>query len=90
MDQEPKPVTAWALSSNSNMLREPLYQFLLVRWYYRMFIWTHFLWRVSRVELSLIPTHPDLVGGLGFLANTVYAFVSLALTMMPFEELLKK
>jgi hypothetical protein len=56
----------------------PLYQFLLVRWYYRIFIWTRFLWQVSRIELSLIPTHPDRVGGLGFLANAVYAFIPLA------------
>jgi hypothetical protein len=55
----------------------PLYQFLLVRWYFRIFIWMRFLWRVSRLELSLIPTHPDRVGGLGFLGNTVYAFVPL-------------
>ena len=34
---------------------------------------------MSRIELSLIPTHPDRVGGLGFLGNTVYAFVPLAL-----------
>ena len=56
----------------------PIYQFLLVRWYYRIFIWTRFLWQVSRIELSLIPTHPDRVGGLGFLANTAYAFMPLA------------
>jgi hypothetical protein len=57
----------------------PLYQFLLVRWYYRIFIWMRFLWHVSRINLSLIPTHPDRVGGLGFLANTVYPFMPLAL-----------
>ena len=56
----------------------PLFQFLLVRWYFRIFIWTRFLRRVSRIDLSLIPTHPDRVGGLGFLANTVYAFMPLA------------
>jgi hypothetical protein len=56
----------------------PLFQFLLLRWYYRIFIWMRFLWQVSRIELSLIPTHPDRVGGLGFLANTVYAFTLLA------------
>lgn len=56
----------------------PVYQFLLVRWYYRIFIWMRFLWQVSRIQLSLIPTHPDRVGGLGFLANTVYAFMPLA------------
>jgi hypothetical protein len=37
-----------------------------------------FLWQVSRLDLSLVPTHPDRVGGLGFLANTVYAFMPLA------------
>ena len=56
----------------------PLFQFLLLRWYFRLFIWTRFLWQVSRIELILIPTHPDRVGGLGFLANTVYAFTPLA------------
>jgi len=56
----------------------PLFQFLLIRWYFRIFIWARFLWQVSRLDLSLVPTHPDRVGGLGFLANTVYAFVPLA------------
>jgi hypothetical protein len=56
----------------------PLFQFLLVRWYFRLFIWTRFLWQVSRIELSLVPTHPDRVGGLNFLSNTVYAFAVLA------------
>jgi AcrR family transcriptional regulator len=56
----------------------PLFQFLLVRWYYRIFIWMRFLWQVSRIQLSLIPTHPDRVGGLGFLANVAFAFMPLA------------
>lgn len=51
----------------------PVFQFILLRWYFRLFIWTRFLWRVSRCELSLIPTHPDRAGGLGFLSNTVIA-----------------
>jgi hypothetical protein len=42
-----------------------------------LFIWTRFLWQVSSIELTLIPTHPDRVGGLGFLSNTVYAFAVL-------------
>ena len=52
----------------------PIFQFLLIRWYFRLFIWTRFLWQVSRIELSLIPTHPDRLGGLGFLSGTAYAF----------------
>jgi hypothetical protein len=48
-----------------------------MRWYFRLFIWTRFLWQVSRLDLNLVPTHPDRVGGLGFLSNTVYAFTPL-------------
>jgi hypothetical protein len=57
----------------------PLSQFLLLRWYFRLFIWARFLWQVSRIELDLVPTHPDHSGGLGFLSQTVYAFVPLLL-----------
>jgi len=56
----------------------PFFQFLMYRWYFRLFIWMRFLYQVSRIDLSLVPTHPDRVGGLGFLANTVYAFTPLA------------
>ena len=57
---------------------QPLFQFLLMRWYFRIFIWARFLWQVARLELNLIPTHPDRVCGLGFLSDTVYAFAPLA------------
>jgi hypothetical protein len=57
----------------------PILQFLLLRWYYRIFIWTRLLWQVSRIKLSLVPTHPDRVGGLGFLAYTPRAFAPLLL-----------
>ncbi len=53
----------------------PIFQFLLVRWYYRLFIWARFLWQVSRIELSLVPTHPDRTAGLGFLIVLVHAFM---------------
>ena len=55
----------------------PFFQFLMVRWYFRLFIWVRFLWQVSRIDLALVPTHPDRVGGLGFLSGTVYAFMPL-------------
>ena len=56
----------------------PLFQFLLCRWYYRLFIWGRFLWQVSRIELSLVPTHPDYLGGLSFISGQIYAFTVLA------------
>jgi len=52
----------------------PLFQFLLLRWFFRLFIWTRFLWQVSRLELGLMPMHPDRCGGLGFLEEIPPAF----------------
>jgi len=57
----------------------PIFQFLLLRWYFRLLIWIRFLWQVSRLDLSLIATHPDQVGGLGFLSETVFGFSVLLL-----------
>ena len=55
----------------------PIFQFLLLRWYFRLCVWARFLWQVSRIELNLVPTHPDRTGGLGFLPGTVFAFIPL-------------
>jgi hypothetical protein len=55
----------------------PLFQFMLARWYFRLLLWTRFLWQISRIDLKLMPSHPDRVGGLGFLGNIVYAFTPL-------------
>ncbi len=52
----------------------PIFQFILLRWYLRFFIWFQFLWRVSRLNLRLIATHPDRAAGLGFLGQSTYAF----------------
>ncbi|TAK62711.1 hypothetical protein [Methylobacter sp.] len=57
----------------------PFFQFMLVRWYFRIFIWARFLWQVSRMKLHLEPTHPDRSGGLGFLADGIDAFIPLLL-----------
>src|SRR6201981_1286034 len=52
----------------------PVVQFLLLRWYLRLLIWFRFLWQVSRLNLSLIPTHPDRSAGLAYLGKSAYAF----------------
>lgn len=59
----------WAL-----LVGLPLFQFLLYRWIWRLFIWCVFLWRLSHLDLRLISTHPDSAGGLGILAESIYAF----------------
>jgi hypothetical protein len=57
----------------------PVLQFLLLRWYFRLYIWGRFLWQVSNIELRLLPTHPDGCGGLGFLNLVRQAFAPLLL-----------
>jgi hypothetical protein len=52
----------------------PVVQFILLRWYLRLFIWFRFLWQVSRMDLHLIPTHPDRCAGLAFLGKSSYTF----------------
>jgi len=85
------PVTSWYGASVDGQMRLslagwwlacvslPMFQILLLRWYFRLIIWARFLWRVSRINLQLIPLHPDRCGGLGFLATATYAFGPLLL-----------
>jgi hypothetical protein len=47
----------------------PLFQFLTLRWLWRLFLWGQFLWRMSRLKLQLMPTHPDEAGGLAFVGE---------------------
>jgi hypothetical protein len=48
----------------------PLFQFLTLRWLWRLFLWAQFLWRMNRLDLKLIPTHPDEAGGLAFVGGS--------------------
>jgi hypothetical protein len=57
----------------------PLYQFMLLRWYFRLVIWWRFLWQVAKIELKLEPLHADRMGGLGFLSRLSGAFAPLLL-----------
>jgi len=51
----------------------PIIQFIALRWYFRLFIWGRLLWQVSRLDLNLVPTHPDRCCGLGFLGEIAAA-----------------
>ncbi|HUA32949.1 MAG TPA: hypothetical protein VMA09_05045 [Candidatus Binataceae bacterium] len=52
----------------------PVFQFLILRWIYRMLNWTLFLIKVSRLDLRLSAAHPDSAGGLGFLGKSLIPF----------------
>lgn len=57
----------------------PIFQFLMVRWLWRYLIWCWLLWRISRLDLQLIPSHPDRAAGLGFLGPAQVKFGILVL-----------
>jgi hypothetical protein len=44
-----------------------VYQFLVGLSFWKWFLWCYFLFRLSRIGLQLVPTHPDRHGGIGFL-----------------------
>ena len=57
-----------------NLVSTPVFRFLLLRWAWRMFLWTSFLWSATRINLFLVATHTDLAAGLGFLSEGQKAF----------------
>jgi hypothetical protein len=81
----------------------PLFRFLLLRWIWHLGLWCYFLYRLNRLSLRLLPTHPDGTGGLGYLdvvhryfTPLAFAFAALESSSlaeeissgsMPFEEL---
>jgi hypothetical protein len=62
----------------------PISRFILLRWYFRLFVWYAFLWRVSRLRLRLNALHADRAAGLGFLGESVTAFAPVLVAQSAF------
>jgi len=58
-----------------------LFRFLMLRWLWRLGLWCHFLWRVSKLPLHLVPTHPDGVAGIGSLEGAHTQFIPIVLAI---------
>ena len=52
----------------------PILYFFLLRAVSLLLLWGWFLFRVSKLDLDLTPTHPDHAGGLGFLGWGIASF----------------
>jgi hypothetical protein len=65
----------------------PISRFILLRWYFRLFVWYACLWRVSRLRLRLNALHADRAGGLGFLSESVFAFAPVVVSQSAFFAL---
>jgi hypothetical protein len=59
----------------------PILRFLMFRWLWRFVLWTYVLGKMRRLNLVLVPTHPDRMGGLGFLLQSQKQFGILAAAM---------
>ena len=59
----------WAVAVSN-----PLFWFLLLRWLWRIAVWSMLLRELAGLELRLVATHPDGHGGLAFLGQYPNAF----------------
>jgi hypothetical protein len=56
-------------------------RYLLLRWLWRILLWCRFLWQLSRLDLHLVPTHPDRQAGLGYLQAVHAQFMPLVVAI---------
>lgn len=52
----------------------PMLLVLLLGWLWRLFLWTRYLWLVSRLKLRLVASHPEGAAGLMFVGDSLGAF----------------
>jgi hypothetical protein len=80
-------VMAWAFASDGSLgfggwwyayVVRTLFLALLLGWLWRLMLLTSLTFRIGRLDLSLVPTHPDRVGGLGFVEALPGAFSMVA------------
>lgn len=58
-------VLSWA-GTVARYLSIPLFEFLVLLWFWRLGVWSLLLYRVARLPLQLTPLHADRCAGLGF------------------------
>jgi len=85
--------SAWAFSKSGDALSVtaagwyyllvsvPIYQFLVLLALWKWLVWCYLLYRLSRMDLQLVPTHPDEHCGLGFLGLAPAAFIPIAIAL---------
>ena len=59
----------------------PMLLILFFGWLWRLVLWARFLFLVAALDLQLLPSHPDHVGGLKFVSTSLrgFRFISLGL-----------
>src|SRR5262249_11758094 len=88
----PQKHASWALAVSSTgeshvtlagwwrmLVSQPLFLALTAVWLWRLLLWPRFLSGTSRLNLRLVASHPDLMGGLRFVLVPLRGFSILAL-----------
>jgi hypothetical protein len=60
----------------------PILAILLLAWVWRFGLWAFLLWRIARLDLRLVASHPDRNAGLGFLGQSLRAFSLVAMALV--------
>ena len=64
------PAGSW-----SALVSLPILLFVLLRWVWRQMLWFWFLLVISRMDLQLIPAHPDRAAGLIFVEQCMWLYM---------------
>lgn len=82
--------SAWALLGDGHLgfgawwgayVARPIFLILLLAWFWRLLLVTVLFIRIGRLDLQLVPSHPDRMGGLFFLDVLPMAWMLLTLTL---------
>jgi hypothetical protein len=63
------------------LVSQPLYVLFVGAWLWRLGVWTWLLSRLARLRLRIVPSHPDLAGGLRFTSTSIASFALLGLSI---------
>jgi hypothetical protein len=81
---------SWAVSADGTLgfggwwfayIARPIYVALLLGWLWRILLVTYLFWRIGRLDLSLVPSHPDRAGGMAFVEKLPGAFAMVTLAV---------
>jgi len=81
---------AWAIGADGRLgfggwwsayVVRPIFLALLLGWVWRIALVACCFWRVGRLDLSLVPAHPDRTGGLAFVEKLPGAFAMVAFAL---------
>lgn len=87
----PEPLPTWHVMGDEHSRRLtapgfweffvalPILNYVWIRLIWKTMMWIYYLYHVSRFKLDLLPAHPDLTGGIGFVSEAQGRFALLIL-----------